>query len=238
LLRHINLSMAMVTLLAFRMALLASAYVLPQYLTRIQGYRAQEIGGVLFWVALPQLLLPFVIPTILRFVDVRLVLALGFGLLIASCFMTTEITHDWAGPDFLPAEFVQAVAQPFIVVSVVAFAVSVVKSPADAATVARLVNLVRSFGGTIGIAVIGTVVTVRERIHSNYVNLHAEIGDWMTDQRTAALSSAAASATMRRPCAAIRSSPASSSARPSSSPMPMPSRSSASCFWSCWYSSW
>ncbi|HEX2889586.1 DHA2 family efflux MFS transporter permease subunit [Vineibacter terrae] len=192
LLRHVNLALGMVTMLAFRIALLASAYVLPQYLTRIQGYRPQDVGEVLFWVALPQLLLPFVIPTILRFVDVRLLLALGFGLLTASCFMSVEITHDWAGPDFLPAEFIQAVAQPIIVVSVITLGFSVVKAPADGLSLARLVNLVRSFGGTVGIAVVGTLITVREHVHSNLINLNVDIGDWLTDQRTAALSNAVA----------------------------------------------
>lgn len=191
LLRHVNLVLGMTSMFAFRIALLASAFVLPQFLIRIQGYRPQEIGDVLFWLALPQLLLPFLIPTILRFVDVRLLLASGFGLLTASCFMAVEVTHDWAGGNFLPAEFVQAVAQPIIVVSVIALGFSVVKAPADGLSLARLVNL-RSFGGTVGSAVIGTLITVREHVHSNLINLNVDIGDWLTDQRMAALSGAVA----------------------------------------------
>lgn len=192
LLRHVNLVLGMTSMFAFRIALLASAFVLPQFLIRIQGYRPQEIGDVLFWVALPQLLLPFLIPTILRFVDVRLLLATGFGLLAASCFMAVEVTHDWAGGNFLPAEFVQAVAQPIIVVSVIALGFSVVKVPADGLSLARLVNLIRSFGGTVGSAVVGTLITVREHVHSNLINLNVDIGDWLTDQRIAALSGAVA----------------------------------------------
>ncbi len=192
LLRHVNLVLGMTTMFAFRVALLASAYVLPQFLTRIQGYRPHEVGDVLFWVALPQLVLPFVIPTILRFIDVRLLLAIGFGLLATSCFMTVEVTHDWAGDNFLPAEFVQAVAQPIIVVSVIALGFSVVKAPADGLSLARLVNLIRSFGGTVGSAVIATLITTREHVHSNLINLNVDIGDWLTDQRMAALSGAVA----------------------------------------------
>jgi DHA2 family multidrug resistance protein len=44
-----------VTLLGF--ALFGSVYILPAYLGQAQGYNAEQIGGVLAWTGLPQLLL-------------------------------------------------------------------------------------------------------------------------------------------------------------------------------------
>ena len=58
-----------------------------------------EVGGVLIWIALPQFLLAPVVATLLRFVDARLTMALGFALIACACFMAAQITHDWAGDD-------------------------------------------------------------------------------------------------------------------------------------------
>ena len=38
-------------------ALFGSIYVLPQYLGEVQGYNAEQIGLVLAWTGLPQLVL-------------------------------------------------------------------------------------------------------------------------------------------------------------------------------------
>ena len=48
------------------MALYGSVYLLPNYLSQMQGYNAQQVGEVLAWTALPQLvLIPFV-PWLMR----------------------------------------------------------------------------------------------------------------------------------------------------------------------------
>jgi DHA2 family multidrug resistance protein len=67
---------------------------------------------VLLWIALPQFLLAPIAATILRFVDARFMMALGFALVGCACFMAGELTNQWAG-DVLPSQIVQAVAQSF-----------------------------------------------------------------------------------------------------------------------------
>jgi len=108
-----NFPLILLFITFFRFAILSTSYIIPQYLTTVQNYRAMEIGGVLIWIALPQFVLAPIVATILRFVDARVPMAFGFALVGAACFMAGELTHDWAGDDFLPSQIVQAVGQSF-----------------------------------------------------------------------------------------------------------------------------
>ncbi len=67
------------TLAAFLLgvALYGSVYILPVYLARIQGYNAEQIGMVLAWTGLPQLLLIPLVPRLMRKFDARIVIGLG-----------------------------------------------------------------------------------------------------------------------------------------------------------------
>ena len=58
-------------------------YIVPIYLARVQGYDAQQIGGVLIWIGLPQLVLLPLMPRVLKRVDGRLLIIVGYGLFIA-----------------------------------------------------------------------------------------------------------------------------------------------------------
>ena len=61
------------------MALYGSVFLLPSYLSRMQGYNAQQVGEVLAWTGLPQLvLIPFV-PRLMRRFDARLLVAVGLS---------------------------------------------------------------------------------------------------------------------------------------------------------------
>src|SRR2546429_2940102 len=77
-------------------ALYGSVYILPVYLSRIQGYNAEQIGMVLAWTGLPQLLLIPLVPRLMQRLDPRLVIGVGFALFAASNFMNITMTTDYA----------------------------------------------------------------------------------------------------------------------------------------------
>jgi len=54
-------------------ALYGSVDVLPVYLSRIQGYNAEQIGMVLAWTGLPQLFLIPLVPQLMKRFDARLI---------------------------------------------------------------------------------------------------------------------------------------------------------------------
>jgi DHA2 family multidrug resistance protein len=177
-----NFPLILLFLTFFRFAILSTSFIIPLYLTTIQNYRAMEIGGVLVWIALPQLLLAPMVATVLRFVDARLPMALGFALVGWACFMAGGLTHDWAGDDFLPSQIVQAVGQSLGLTSLVWFALKHLE-PSEILTFGAMLQTARLFGAEIGAAFVQTFIRVREQLYSNLVGLHVTAGSTLTDQR-------------------------------------------------------
>jgi DHA2 family multidrug resistance protein len=153
----------------------ATGFVLPDYLTRIQGLRDLQIGDTLNWIALPQFVLVPLIALLIRRIDARLVLVVGFGAIAVGSAMDTGLTHDWAGVDFLPSQCVEAVGLAFAITGLVTYAIANIV-PAQAAAIATIIQISRLFGGEIGTAVIQTFVRVREQTYSNLIGLHVASG--------------------------------------------------------------
>ena len=57
----------------------ASVYILPQYLGQAQGYNAEQIGNVLAWTGLPQLLLIPLVPLLMKRFDTRYIGFVGIA---------------------------------------------------------------------------------------------------------------------------------------------------------------
>jgi DHA2 family multidrug resistance protein len=165
----------------------ATGYVLPDYLTRVQGLRALQIGDVLNWIALPQIILVPLVAVALRRIDARLLLALGFALIAIGSWMDTGLTHDWANGDFLPSQIVGAVGLALAITALITFAVSNI-TPPQAAAIAATIQTARLFGNELGTAFIQTFVRVREQVHSNFIGLHLDLGSDIVSRAIAAFS--------------------------------------------------
>jgi DHA2 family multidrug resistance protein len=165
----------------------ATAYVVPDYLTRIQGLRALQIGDVLNWIALPQFILVPLVALALCRIDARLLLTIGFALIAIGSWMDTEITHDWASGDFLPSQIVEAVGLAIGITSLVTFAVANI-IPAQAPAIAATIQISRLLGIELGTAFIQTFVRVREQVYSNLIGQHLSSGSDVVDRVVTALS--------------------------------------------------
>jgi DHA2 family multidrug resistance protein len=157
----------------------ATSYVLPDYLTRIQGLRDLQIGDVLNYVALPQLFLVPMVALLLRRIDARLILLFGFATIAFGCWLDTGLTHDWAGGDFLPSQCVEAVGLAFAITALVTYAVAHI-TPPQAAAIAATIQIARQLGSEIGSAGIQTFVRVREQTYSNLIGQHVKSGAFKT----------------------------------------------------------
>jgi DHA2 family multidrug resistance protein len=165
----------------------ATGYVLPDYLTRVQGLRALQIGDVLNWIALPQIVLVPLIALALRWIDARLLLALGFALIAIGSWMDTDLTHDWANGDFMPSQIVGAVGLAFAITALIAFTIANIK-PAQAAAIAATIQTARLLGTEVGSAFMQTFVRVREQVHSNLTGQHLSVGSDIGERVIAAFS--------------------------------------------------
>src|SRR6201999_1424371 len=147
-------------------ALYGSVYILPQYLTRIQGYNSEQIGMVLAWTGLPQLLLIPLVPRLMRRFDARLVIAVGFAVFAASNFMNIYMTPDYASDQLFWPNVVRAIGQALAFAPLSAVATSGIEAE-NAASASGLFNMMRNLGGAVGIAMLQTFLTKREQYHSN-----------------------------------------------------------------------
>jgi DHA2 family multidrug resistance protein len=147
-------------------ALYGSVFILPVYLSRIQGYNAEQIGMVLAWTGLPQLVLIPMVPRLMKRFDPRLVIGVGFALFAASNFMNIFMTSDYGSDQLFWPNVVRAIGQALVFAPLSAVATAGIE-PENAGSASGLFNMMRNLGGAVGIAALQTFLTKREQYHSN-----------------------------------------------------------------------
>ncbi len=155
-------------------ALYGSVFILPQYLARIQGYNSEQIGMVLAWTGLPQLVLIPLVPRLLKIFDARLVIGVGFALFAVSNFMNIYMTADYASDQLLWPNVVRAIGQALAFAPLTAVATAGIEAE-NAGSASALFNMLRNLGGAIGIAALQTFLTKREQYHSNVLSQSASL---------------------------------------------------------------
>jgi MFS transporter, DHA2 family, multidrug resistance protein len=156
-------------------ALFGSVYLLPAYLGQVQHYNAEQIGAVLAWTGLPQLIIIPLVPKLMQRFDARYIAFAGMMLFAYSSFMNTTMSLDYAGDQFWLPNVVRAVGQALMLTPLSAIALGSV-APQDAAAASGISNMLRNLGGAIGTAVLATIVTKREQFHSNIIGQSVDLG--------------------------------------------------------------
>jgi MFS transporter, DHA2 family, multidrug resistance protein len=167
-------------------ALYGSVFILPVYLSTIQGYNSEQIGEVLAWTGLPQLVLIPLVPRLMKRIDARLLIAVGFALFAASNFMNTDMTADYAADQLFWPNVVRAIGQALCFAPLSAVAAAGIDK-ANAGSASALFNMMRNLGGAFGIAMLQTFLTKREQFHSNVLTSSVSLFEEATRQRIASL---------------------------------------------------
>ena len=160
-----NLAISSVVAFALGLGLYGSIYIIPLYLGQVQGYDPLQIGKVLVWVGLPQMLVFPVLPVLMKRLDLRLLVCFGCGIFALSCFMNSDMSYSTAGDQLRFSNIVRAFGQPFTIVPVTTIAITML-SPKDAGDGSAIFNIFRNVGGSAGIAILATLVTRREQFHN------------------------------------------------------------------------
>jgi MFS transporter, DHA2 family, multidrug resistance protein len=163
-------------------ALYGSVYILPVYLSRIQGYNSEQIGMVLAWTGLPQLVLIPLVPRLMKRFDPRIVIGVGFALFAASNFMNIYMTNDYATDQLFWPNVVRAIGQALCFAPLSAVATAGIE-PENAGSASALFNMMRNLGGAIGIAALQTLLTKREQYHSNVLSQSVSLFEQATRTR-------------------------------------------------------
>ncbi|WP_158932079.1 MDR family MFS transporter [Acidisphaera sp. S103] len=150
-------------------ALYGSVFILPLYLSGVQGYNSEQIGMVLAWTGLPQLVLIPLVPRLMKRFDARLVIGVGFALFAGSNFMNIHMDGNTAADQLLWPNVVRALGQALAFAPLSAVATAGIEAE-NAGSASALFNMMRNLGGAIGIAGLQTFLTKREQFHSNILS--------------------------------------------------------------------
>lgn len=177
-----NFGFGMLANFLLGIALYGSVFILPQYLSRIQGYNSEQIGMVLAWTGLPQLLLIPLVPRLMQKFDARIIIGIGFILFAASNFMNIYMTNDYGADHLLWPNVVRAIGQALVMAPLSAVATAGIEAE-NAGSASGLFNMMRNLGGAVGIALLQTVLTKREQYHSNVLMQSVSVFEQATRTR-------------------------------------------------------
>ncbi len=166
--------------------LYGSTFLLPLYLSQMQGYNAEQIGEVMAWTGLPQLLLIPLVPLLMKRLDARVLAGLGGVIFAASNFMNIHISGDTGGDQLFWPNIVRAIGQAMMMTPLSVLATSGIEK-ANAGSASGLFNMMRNLGGACGIAALQTFLQKREQFHSSVINGDVSLFAEATRQRVAAL---------------------------------------------------
>lgn len=156
-------------------ALFGTVYLLPAYLGEVQHYNAEQIGAVLAWTGLPQLVLIPLVPKLMQRFDIRFIAFTGMSLFALSAFMNTTMSLDYAGDQLFVPNIIRAIGQALTLAPLSAISLGSV-APQDAAAASGISNMMRNLGGAVGTALLATIVTKREQFHSNIIGQSVHLG--------------------------------------------------------------
>src|SRR6187551_198430 len=114
LLKRRNFAIGVLVNVLVGFALFGTVYILPQYLGQVQRYNAEQIGNVLAWTGLPQLLLIPLVPLLMKRFDARYIAFVGISIFAASAFMNIWLSPDSAGDQLWIPNIVRAIGQALV----------------------------------------------------------------------------------------------------------------------------
>ena len=177
-----NLGIGAVGMFLMGLAIYGSVFIMPLYLAHVQGYNSAQIGAVLAWTGLPQLLVIPLAPWLMRRCDPRYLIALGFGLFALSNFLLVGLSSDVAADQLMVPNIVRAVGQALVMPALTTVAPAGVAAE-HAGSAAALLNTLRNLGGAIGIALLQTFLGIREQFHSSILGQSVSMFDEATRAR-------------------------------------------------------
>lgn len=148
-------------------------FILPIFLTRTFHYTATQTGA--FFIPgslLTAFCMPFVGQAMTRGVNPKYLIAVGLILVECCLFLSTGFSPLSSSTEILHMLYVRGLAMAFLFVPINSSILSQFKGQA-LGQVSGLMNLSRQIGGSIGIAMVGTLLTTRGQ--QNYLDLASHV---------------------------------------------------------------
>jgi MFS transporter, DHA2 family, multidrug resistance protein len=165
LLKRRNFALSCFISLLSASALYGGIFAVSIYLGQLLSYRASEIGSVLMWVGVPQLaVMPFV-PWLMKRVEPRILIGFGLFLFWWSTWLNVGVNTSLSGDEFRYSLILRALGQPLFLVPLSSIGMADIL-PTESGSASALFNVLRNIGGSIGIALTGTLLDIKRLVHT------------------------------------------------------------------------
>ncbi|MBI1173276.1 DHA2 family efflux MFS transporter permease subunit [bacterium] len=191
--RNVNFAVGCVFSFVLGIGLYGLTYLYPVYLASIRGYDSLMIGETMFVSGLAMFCTAPVSGMLSSKIDPRIMLVIGFLGFGTSTWMLTSMTDQWDFWELLVPQILRGMSLMLCMVPINNLALGTLE-PARLKGASGLYNLMRNFGGAVGLALINTTLTQRGTLH--YERLADQI-NWASAQATAQLSAMQQALTLR-----------------------------------------
>ena len=165
-----NKSYASVIFIVFTVGagLYCVSYLLPQFLSNISGYNAEQSGAIMLVSGLPAFLMMPILPKMLGKFDARAMVIAGLVAFAVSCMLDISLTAQSVGHDFYASQFLRGVGQMLAMMPLNQASMSAV-SREESGDAAGLYNMARNLGGSVGLALLGVYIDRRNAFHDAFI---------------------------------------------------------------------
>jgi MFS transporter, DHA2 family, multidrug resistance protein len=139
-------------------------YLYPLYLGRVAHLSSLQIGQIMIVTGLTQMLAAPLAGRLMRALDPRLMIAIGFLMMAASCWQLHYVTPDWRGAELFWPQVLRGAGLMLSMVPINAIALGMLP-PHLIKDASGLFTLLRNLGGAFGLAAINTLILTRSAEH-------------------------------------------------------------------------
>jgi DHA2 family multidrug resistance protein len=154
-------------------SLFGGTFLLPQFLGRVRHYSASEVGTTMVISGLSMFATGPIAGRLVRQMDPRIPMFIGFLLAGWGMYMAHAVTKDWGFWEFAGVQACRGVGVMIAMIATQQVTMSTLP-PHMVKNASGLVNLARNTGGAIGLALLATAITNQTALY--YMGLSDEMG--------------------------------------------------------------
>ncbi len=147
-------------------SLFGGTFLLPQFLGRVRHYSASEVGTTMIVSGLSMFATGPLAGRLVRKMDPRAPMCIGFALAGFGMYMAHAVTKDWGFWEFAGVQACRGVGVMIAMIATQQITMSTLP-PQMIKNASGLVNLSRNTGGAIGLALLATSITQQTALYYN-----------------------------------------------------------------------
>ncbi len=149
-------------------------FLFSRFLFQIQNYDSLLIGQVAFHtVGLTFFIVVPLVPFMAKRIEAKVLACIGLGILFLWAMLNSQLTHHSGYNELFWPQVIRALGAPMVMTALTALAFIGI-SPANIPSASGVFSSMRQMGGSIGVALLGTILDQRYRFHFSRITERIE----------------------------------------------------------------